>query len=1072
MASKDKKKQEAWEVPIWALLFCVLLIVSVIVAQTWWAIAQDKSLTLSAATRNSLLSVRILEEHANRALNDASRAVVAIGEELQTKSDTFLKDEAQARQILSSQRRDSQFIYALSLIDTRGMLWASSLRFSVEVQDMSSQAHIVELTKAANAYQRNVVIGKPFSVKKTNQQVLPLARNLFDANGRPIGQVQADISLSYFQEFYERVAKDAGAKISLYDKEGQLIVQAGQVAGMAPNQTRNQTQNQKIDSAIAQSVQDSFAENGRVESALQSPDQLMTYTYLKMNDFPLAVVFSRDLDTVLLEWRKRLEQKILIASISISFTLLLAYLLYRKVTSLRLSREKLSESERRYRMLFQDAQDGILLIDKSYNFVDGNQNALEMLAVDSKDDFVLLDISEFSADLRYTQPTVAAKKAEAIKKFVDLAFKGKVQKFEWIAHRRGKDWYSEVTLSRVKISAEAMVFCVMRDISLRKHAERLLQGQNQLLQLIGSSESLESILVDTCHFVERNNPHWHCGVQLLTVDQKVFTQTIGHHFPEILRRQLTEAPVCYGNGVWSEAVIDVVPVWTQDIPRSPSMEFIAQRKLLANYAAVGSWPIMGKTGLVLGTFTLFSESTVALSNEDLSLISIATDVSSIAIEGKRAEEKAIRLAHYDDITKLPNRFLFSQYLSKALIYADDTDGSLAVLLLDLDRFKAINDSFDHDEGDNVLRKVAERLKASLSESDTIARVGGDEFMLLLDRYKTPRELTDIADKLLQAVATPFEINGQELQISASIGIAVFSQDGTDAQVLMKNAEIAMYRAKHNGKNNYQFYDAHMNVHTIERLAFEAQLRRALDNREFLVYYQPKVCVTTGKILGAEALVRWNHPENGIILPAQFITLAEEAGLVGRMGMQVLDMVCRDIVHFKSMNSEFGRVAINLSGAQFNDDFLLDELQKVIDFWQVQPRDIEFEITESMVMNNHERAIQHMDGLNAAGYTLSIDDFGTGYSSLAYLKRFPVNSLKIDRSFIQDMPGDSNDTAIVLAIVAMAKTLGLKVVAEGVENATQLETLVSCQCDEYQGFYFSKAVPADAFVALLERSALH
>lgn len=1072
MASKDKKKQEAWEVPIWALLFCVLLIVSVIVAQTWWAIAQDKSLTLSAATRNSLLSVRILEEHANRALNDASRAVVAISEELQTKSDTFLKDEAQARQILSSQRRDSQFIYALSLIDTRGMLWASSLRFPVEVQDMSSQAHIVELTKAANAYQRNVVIGKPFSVKKNNQQVLPLARNLFDANGRPIGQVQADISLSYFQEFYERVAKDAGAKISLYDKDGQLIVQAGQLAGIAPNQTRNQTQNQKIDSAIAQSVQDSFAENGRVESALQSPDQLMTYTYLKMNDFPLAVVFSRDLDTVLLEWRKRLEQKILIASISISFTLLLAYLLYRKVTSLRLSREKLSESERRYRMLFQDAQDGILLIDKSYNFVDGNQNALEMLAVDSKDDFVLLDISEFSADLRYTQPTVAAKKAEAIKKFVDLAFKGKVQKFEWIAHRRGKDWYSEVTLSRVKISAEAMVFCVMRDISLRKHAERLLQGQNQLLQLIGSSESLESILVDTCHFVERNNPHWHCGVQLLTVDQKVFTQTIGHHFPEILRRQLTEAPVCYGNGVWSEAVIDVVPVWTQDIPRSPSMEFIAQRKLLANYAAVGSWPIMGKTGLILGTFTLFSESTVALSNEDLSLISIATDVSSIAIEGKRAEEKAIRLAHYDDITKLPNRFLFSQYLSKALIYADDTDGSLAVLLLDLDRFKAINDSFDHDEGDNVLRKVAERLKASLSESDTIARVGGDEFMLLLDRYKTPRELTDIADKLLQAVATPFEINGQELQISASIGIAVFSQDGTDAQVLMKNAEIAMYRAKHNGKNNYQFYDAHMNVHTIERLAFEAQLRRALDNREFLVYYQPKVCVTTGKILGAEALVRWNHPENGIILPAQFITLAEEAGLVGRMGMQVLDMVCRDIVHFKSMNSEFGRVAINLSGAQFNDDFLLDELQKVIDFWQVQPRDIEFEITESMVMNNHERAIQHMDGLNAAGYTLSIDDFGTGYSSLAYLKRFPVNSLKIDRSFIKDMPGDSNDTAIVLAIVAMAKTLDLKVVAEGVENAIQLETLVSCQCDQYQGFYFSEAVPADAFVALLERSALH
>jgi diguanylate cyclase (GGDEF)-like protein len=1063
----SKKKRETWEVPIWALLSCVLLIVSVIIAQTGWSIVQDKNLTLAAANRNSLLSVRILEEHANRVLNDTARALAAISEELQVKSDALLRDEAQARQVLSSQRRDSQFIYALSLIDTHGMLWASSLRFPIDPLDLSKQAHIVELNKIASTSQRTILIGQATALKKTNQAVLPLARNLFDASGRPVGQIQADINLSYFQEFYERVAKDAGARISLYDKDGQLILQSTNHAGTANKAAKEAA----IDPLVVQSIQRSFAENGRVENTLQSRDLAMSYTYLKMNDFPLVVVFGRDHDTILLDWHKRLEQKIIIALISISFTLLLAYLLYRKVNSLRLSREKLSESERRYRMLFQDAQDGILLIDKSYNFVDGNQNALEMLAVDHKVDLRMLDISEFSADLRYTQPTVAAKKAEAIKKFVDLALKGKVQKFDWIAHRRGKDWYSEVTLSRVKIAAEPVVFCVMRDISLRKHAERLLQGQNQLLQLIGSSESLESILIDTCHFVERNNPHWHCGVQLLTVDQKVFTQTIGHHFPEILRRQLTEAPVCYGNGVWSEAVLDVVPVWTQDIPRAPSMEFIAQRKLLANYAAVGSWPIMGKTGLILGTFTLFSESTVALSNEDLSLISIATDVSSIAIEGKRAEEKAIRLAHYDEVTKLPNRFLLSQYLAKALIYAQDTRGSLAVLLLDLDRFKAINDSFDHEEGDKLLRTIALRLQSVLSESDTIARVGGDEFMLLLDRYKNPRELTELADKLLQAVAAPFEIKGQELQISASIGIAVFPQDGSEAQALMKNSEIAMYRAKHNGKNNYQFYDAHMNVHTIERLAFEAQLRRALEQREFVVYYQPKVNVNSGKIVGAEALIRWNHPEDGIIFPSQFISLAEEAGLIGRMGMQVLDMVCRDIAQFKTMDKNFGRVAINLSGAQFNDDSLLDDLQRVINFWEIEAQDIEFEITESMVMNNHEQAIQHMDGLKAAGYTLSIDDFGTGYSSLAYLKRFPVNSLKIDRSFIQDMPGDANDTAIVLAIVAMAKTLGLKVVAEGVENATQLQTLLACKCDEYQGFYFSKAVEVEAFMALLERPDL-
>lgn len=1056
MAS-SKKKHEVREVPVWLLVSCVFLIMVAIAAQTWWSITEDKAITLAAANKNSLLNLRILEEHANRVLHDAARATVATAEELQTKNESVTRDEASVRAILSNQRRESQFIAALSLIDKHGVLWASSLRFPIDPMDLSGNDHIAYLNKSVNAYQKGIQIGSPYTPKKSSQAILPLARNVFDGSGQALGQVQAEISLSYFQEFYERVAKDAGAKISLYDKEGRVIVQA---------MTNHAAFKADVDSEVAISIKNSFAEEGRFESAVIGADHATNYTYLKMSDFPLVVVFGRDLNTILAEWHKRVEQRLIFAALSIIFTMLLAVLLFKKVQHLKLSREKLTDSERRYRLLFQDAQDGILLIDKSYHFVDGNQNALEMLAVDNKADLSSLDIGEFSADWRYTQPTVAAKKAESIRKFVDLAFKGKVQKFEWIAHRRGKDWFSEVTLSRIKISNDVIVFCVMRDISQRKHAERLLQGQNQLLQLIGSSESLESILIDTCHFVEKNNPHWHCGVQLLSVDQRLFTETIGHHFPEILRRQLTEAPVCHGNGVWSEAVLEMIPVWTQEIPKSPTMEFIAQRKLLANYAAVGSWPIMGKTGAILGTFTLFTESTAALSNEDLSLISIATDVSSIAIEGKRAEEKAIRLAHYDEITKLPNRFLFSQYASKALLYAEASRGSLAVFMLDLDRFKAINDSFDHEAGDQVLRDVAARLKACISESETIARVGGDEFMLLLDRGKTPRELTEVADRLLHAAAMPLEVAGQELQISASIGIAVYPDDGKDAQILMKNSEIAMYRAKHNGKNNYQFYDANMNVHTIELLAYEAQLRRALDNREFVVHYQPKVSVATGKIVGAEALVRWHHPENGIIFPTDFIGLAEQAGLIGKIGMQVLDIVCRDIANFQAAGRQFGRIAINLSGAQFNDDGLLEVLQKVITFWKVPSSAIEFEITESMVMNNHEQAIGHMDALKAAGFTLSIDDFGTGYSSLAYLKRFPVDSLKIDRSFIMDIPGDSNDTAIVLAVVAMAKTLGLKVVAEGVENLTQLETLRECVCDEYQGFYFSKAIPVDDFSQLL------
>ncbi|MBC3872416.1 bifunctional diguanylate cyclase/phosphodiesterase [Undibacterium flavidum] len=1057
MAS-SKRKFETWEVPVWLLVSCVFVIISVIVAQTWWSITQDKALTLAAANKNSLLNLRILEEHANRVLQDASRATIAAAEELQTKPESVLRDEASVRLILSNQRRDSQFISAISLVDKHGMLWASSLRFPIDPIDLSAHDHIAYLNKSANAYQKELQIGSPYLPKKATQAILPIARNVFLPNGQAIGQVQAEISLSYFQEFYERVAKDAGAKISLYDKEGKLIVQAisHQVAYKA-----------EVDSAVVASVKNSFAENGRFENSVTGADQATSYTYLKMNDFPLVVVFGRDLNTILAEWQKRLEQRLIFAALSILFTLLLAILLYKKVHHLKLSREKLADSERRYRLLFQDAQDGILLIDKTYHFVDGNQNALEMLAVDSKQDLIGLDIEEFSADWRYTQPTVAAKKAEAIRKFVDLAFKGKVQKFEWMAHRRGKDWYSEVNLSRVKIANEPIIFCVMRDISQRKHAERLLQGQNQLLQLIGSSDSLESILIDTCHFVEKNNPHWHCGVQLLSLDQRVFMQTIGHHFPEILRRQLNEAPVCQGNGVWSEAVLEMIPVWTQDIAKSPAMEFIAQRKLLANYAAVGSWPIMGKTGLILGTFTLFTESTAALNNEDLSLISIATDVSSIAIEGKRAEEKAIRFAHYDDVTKLPSRFLFNQYLSKALIYAKAGNASLAVLLLELDRSKAINDSFDLDAADYLLSEFVTRLKQLISEFDTLARVGNDEFMLMLEGNKTTCELARFAEQLLQISQQAFEVQGQEVFVKLSIGVAISPDDGNEAASLMKNAEVAMYRAKYHGENLYQFYDVDTNTQVQRNLTVISELKQAIHHYQLTMHYQPRLNFEDDKVTGVEALLRWNHPQKAVLLPEVFLAMAEEAGLMAEIDMLAFELVCRDIVSFQNAGKTMGKISLNLSAAQFDDAKLVDKLQALMDDCKLTKAAISFDIPVNVLMRNPSHSRQQLLMLKAAGFGLSIDHFGEDAISLSSLQNFPVDSVIIDRAIIQALAKDDGPASIVNAIVAIAKSLGWKVRAVGVETPAQLQVLKAHACDEYQGHVASKALSRQTLLTRLK-----
>ncbi|QJQ06960.1 EAL domain-containing protein [Undibacterium piscinae] len=1054
------RHREPWDVPTRAFLFCVSLIVLAIMGQTWWSVAQDRVLTLSSAQENSFLAVRILEEHANRILRDAARAIGNAGEEIQSEGDKILHDEAAIRQVLINQRQDSQFLQAISIISPQGILRASSFQFPAEPIDLRVQQHVIFLLE--HPEDRSVVVGKPVQITQTQRWVLPVAKNIYSAQGKHIGLIQTEINLNYFKDFYERVAKDGIAVISLHSKDGSLFLRA-------PYDERYL--NASIGwTALVAAIKSDSLEAAVMDAPLIGGDARLVYTYRKMTDFPLTLVYGRDIDDILEDWSERVRQKLFFSALTVLFIVILGFLLMRQIRRLRASRAKLADSESRYRLLFLDAQDAILLINRDYMYVDCNKGALTLFGLKDASELLGTEVGRFSPERQPGSHDAQMGKSDLIRKFIDATFDGIPQRFDWVIKRDGILLYSEVTLSQIEIADDILVFCVMRDVNARKYVEHLLEGQNQLLQLIGGSEDLLLILGETCQFVEKMMPHWRCGIQLLDQDQRCFKQVIGPQFPDVLMQQLVDMPVSYGNGVWSEAVLNAVPVWITDIQHSASMQFVNQLEDLRNFSACGAWPIMGKNGQLQGTFTLFVESSSDLSSDDLGFISITTDIASIAIEGKRAEEKVLKLAHYDELTGLPNRFLYNQHLSKSLAYASRNRSKLAVLFLDLDRFKNINDTFGHNEGDLVLRSVAQRFRQCLRISDTIARVGGDEFILLVDEYNEPRDLGDIADKLLIAAALPFDIHGQECQLSASIGIATYPDDGGDAQTLMKNADIAMYRAKNKGKDNYQFYASEMNVHTIERLAFEARLRRALERREFVVYYQPKVSLFSGRIVGAEALVRWNHPERGILLPGEFIALAEEAGLVGRMGMLVLDIACRDILAFRAADKSFGRVAINLSGAQFNDVRLLEDVQSVTEFWRVAPASIEFEITESMVMHNREQAIVLMDGLKKAGFTLSIDDFGTGYSSLAYLKRFPVDSVKIDRSFIKDIPDDPNDTAIVLAIVAMAHTLGLKVIAEGVETPLQLQTLIESRCDEYQGFYFSKAIPESDFLQLLQKQS--
>ena len=441
-------------------------------------------------------------------------------------------------------------------------------------------------------------------------------------------------------------------------------------------------------------------------------------------------------------------------------------------------------------------------------------------------------------------------------------------------------------------------------------------------------------------------------------------------------------------------------------------------------------------------------------------------VSREITEQKIAEERIQYLATHDGLTGLPNRVMFSQLLDLGIPAAARYKRSFAVLFIDLDRFKFINDTLGHDAGDKLLQELTARFKQTLRASDVIARLGGDEFVVLLQEMTDASQASTVARKLLAAAMKPIALAGQECRVTASIGIALFPGDGEDEQSLMKNADIAMYFAKEEGKNNFQFFSKDIKSHSLARMALEANLRYALEREEFSVHYQAKVDLKSGKINGVEALLRWQNPALGSVSPVQFIPIAEETGMIVPIGKWVLETACAQNMAWQRQGLPPVCMAVNLSVRQFAHEHLLADIAAVLENTGMAPHLLELEITEGMVIHHPEQAIQLLTAIKKMGVRLAIDDFGTGYSSLGQLKNFPIDTLKVDRSFIRDIATNLGDKAITEAIIAMGKTLSLTVVAEGVETMEQETFLREHACDEMQGYYFSKPVPADAFAALL------
>ncbi|MBM0108773.1 EAL domain-containing protein [Steroidobacter sp. S1-65] len=425
------------------------------------------------------------------------------------------------------------------------------------------------------------------------------------------------------------------------------------------------------------------------------------------------------------------------------------------------------------------------------------------------------------------------------------------------------------------------------------------------------------------------------------------------------------------------------------------------------------------------------------------------------------------LATHDSLTELPNRLLLDDRLSQAISYAERHPARIAVLVIDLDRFKLINDSLGHHGGDELLKEVADRLRGVLRKSDTLARTGGDEFVLIAGEVESQADVEHLAQRLVACFAEPFHILGVDIHTAPSIGISMYPDDGSRADELMVNADAAMYHSKKIGGNTYSFFTPSMNAFAQQRLKMENGLRRALVNGELELHYQPKVDITTGRISSTEALIRWRHPERGLVPPGDFIPLAEETGLILQIGEWVLREACRQARQWQVNNVAPVRVAINMSAQQFRQKNLVSVVQSALEDANLEPTYLEIELTESAVMHNAATSTAILEQLSRLGVHISIDDFGTGYSSLNYLRRFPLDKLKIDRSFIKDVVANPEDAAIVHAIISLAHSLRLKVIAEGVETEQQLQFLRGLGCDQYQGFFCSPAMTADRFAEMMQ-----
>ncbi|MCT2534612.1 EAL domain-containing protein [Aquibacillus koreensis] len=719
--------------------------------------------------------------------------------------------------------------------------------------------------------------------------------------------------------------------------------------------------------------------------------------------------------------------------------------------------------EKIYKSFFTLNHDACFVLDMNRNIKLFN-NAAESLTGYSSDEALEISIQDFLQKDTITESTLHFNKV----------IEGNEQTFNiTIKHKNGYE--IDVTITAVPLKVEEQICGIIgiaKELTKSHQMETLLDGQAEVLKMIYTKHPMKDVLDQINLLMEDVISGGTCSILLVDQINEQLIHASSPHLPNSYCKKINGTKIGPTSGSCGTAAYYKKPIITSNIDDDPL--WLQYKDIASGYnlKACWSYPILDNHETVLGTFAIYYPVPRTPKKNDIQLINKATHLASLVIQHYHAEEKINFMEYHDDLTMLANRKLFDKYVDEAISRSHDSaeDSLIGMLYLDLDRFKVINETLGHHIGDQLLKKVAQRLKESLREDDMISRQGGDEFSILI-KHVTIEQIKTIAQRIIQTLVQPFHIHRKEIFVTPSIGISLYPNDGETVADLLRKADVAMYQAKNSGRNQFEFYNKSLDTQALERLKIENELRKALDKNEFNLVYQPILDLSTNRIADVEALIRWENDTLGSISPMHFIPIAEETGLIIPIGDWVLRTAFKQLELWNNSGYPPISVAINISIRQFYQAGFINQIQQLLQETNVQPDQLTFEITESMTMDI-EAAKEILYHLKKLGVNISIDDFGTGYSSLSYLKSLPIDYLKIDKSFINDINTNKDDKSIAITMLTMAQSLGINVIAEGIETNEQLGILQQHLCNKGQGFLFSKPVPVEELNKILEMESVY